>query len=443
MKTYPHIRRALAGKLWYVHEQKMQEMLAFLEIKLAGGSSAPEVIASIRAANAEAAARAQGASKPGVLAVIPIYGMIMHRQMEDISGGSSGTSTNSLSMALRQAMDDPNVGSIVLDIDSPGGDVDGIDELASEIYQARKQKKITAVSNCLCASAAYYLAAQASEIVVSPSSLTGSIGVYTMHEDDSAMLEAAGIKLELIKYGENKAEGNSLGPLTDSAREHMQQIVDTYGIAFEKAVARGRGVKQDEVHGKFGQGRVFDAKTAVRIGMADRVGTLAEVLGQSGTGKSSGNSRAVAQAAEIEPVTVHGPGTDLAAITLPTVQETASRITVNYSDGITVSYAKCDVGSAPGTVPCKGCGVLLWANVHADYCLSCTKAAVRADDGGCSCDCVPCDGGDCDNCDHEDCACEGCTCEMATGKAKAAELAQTRARDFDRMRHELNQAAAC
>ncbi len=153
----------------------------------------------------------------------------MHRQLADISGGSIGTSTTNLSAALRQVVEDPGVGSIVLDIDSPGGDVDGVDELASEIYQARKSKAITAVSNCLCASAAYYVASQASEIVVSPSSLTGSIGVYTMHEDDSAMLEAAGIKLELIKYGENKAEGNNLGPLSDPAREHLQELIDAYG----------------------------------------------------------------------------------------------------------------------------------------------------------------------------------------------------------------------
>ncbi len=84
--------------------------------------------------------------------------------------------------------------------------------------------------------------------------------------------------LELIKFGENKAEGNNLGPLTDSARAHMQEMVDTYGNAFERAVARGRGIKQEDVHKKFGQGRVFDAKQAVGIGMADRVGTLADVL---------------------------------------------------------------------------------------------------------------------------------------------------------------------
>lgn len=123
-----------------------------------------------------------------------------------------------------------------------------------------------------------HLAAQASEIVVSPSSLTGSIGVYMLHEDDSAALDAAGIRLELIGYGENKAETNNLGPLSDTAPAHLQGIVNGFGVAFEKAVARGRGIKQDEVHNKFGGGRVFDAKTAVRIGMAHRVATLTDVL---------------------------------------------------------------------------------------------------------------------------------------------------------------------
>jgi len=276
---YPQIRRALAGRLWYVDSRKIEEMLTLFEMRLSGGAAAPEVLASIRATNQAAAARAKRVTAgSGSIAVIPIYGLLTHRQMSDMSGGSIGTSTNALSSALQQVVKDPNVGQIVLDIDSPGGDVDGVDELASEIYQARKSKKITAVSNCLCASAAYYLAAQCSEVVASPSSLTGSIGVYTLHEDDSEMLQAAGIKLEMIRYGENKGEGNSLGPLTNSARAHMQEIVDTYGIAFEKAVARGRGIKQDVVHSKFGQGRIFDAKTAVRIGMADRVGTLTDVL---------------------------------------------------------------------------------------------------------------------------------------------------------------------
>jgi capsid assembly protease len=208
MKNYPHIRRALAGKLWYVHEQKTNEMLAFLDFKLAGGATAPEVLKSIRATNQASAARVERSAKSGsAIGVIPIYGMIMYRQMADISGGSVGTSTNALSAAPRDLVADPRIGSIVLDIDSPGGDVDGVDELASEIYAARKQKRITAVPNCLCASAAYYLASQANEVVFSPSSLTGSIGVYMTHDDDSAMHEDLGIKLTLINMVKTRRRG--------------------------------------------------------------------------------------------------------------------------------------------------------------------------------------------------------------------------------------------
>jgi signal peptide peptidase SppA len=467
MKTYPHIRRALSGKLWYVEPRKMEEILAVLELRLSGGAAAPEVLESIRAGNVEAAARAKASAGSGAIAVIPIYGMIMHRTMYDMSGGSAGTSCSAISTALQAAMADPNVGSIVLDIDSPGGDVDGVDELAAEILQARKQKKITAVSNCLCASAAYYLAAQATEIVVSPSSLTGSIGVYTMHEDDSAMLDAMGVKLELIKYGENKAEGNSLGPLSDSARAHLQEMVDTYGIAFEKAVARGRNVKQDLVHSKFGQGRVFDAKTAVKIGMADRVGTLAEVLGQSGTGKNAGNSRAVAQAEEFEPEIVHAAADG--TVTIPAAgsytvvmsaiakaaqanRAAADRVPNSSAEPVQVHIDARGPRSPEEVAAIVAKHAALFAGLG-EIKGGVVPPAVQADDGDgdgsdCECDCIPCDGGDCDDCDHDDCACEGCTCDSAmAAKAKIGaqaeeELTKVRARGFDRMRHELSQAAA-
>lgn len=299
---YASIRKALNGRLWYIHEQKLHEIVAFLEMKLSGGSAAAETLQAIQAANAGAelrakAAAASGKSGGGAVAVIPIYGVIMHRPTMDLSG-PGGTSCQMLARQIRQAVDDPNVSAIVLDVDSPGGDTDGVEELAAEIYNARKQKKITAVSNCLCASAAYYLASQASEVVVSPSSLTGSIGVYCVHEDDSEYLAKAGVKLSIIKFGENKAEGNSAEPLTDAARAHLQEMVDTFGAMFEKAVARGRGVSRDEVHSKFGQGRVWDAKQAVKLGLADRVATLDDVLAGYGVGGASSGRRASMQANE-------------------------------------------------------------------------------------------------------------------------------------------------
>lgn len=293
MTQFASLRKALNGKLWYVHEQKMNEILAFLELRLSGSASPAEVIASIQAANeaADVRARAAASSGSGAVAVIPIYGLIMHRPSMDISG-PGGTSCLRVSNQLRQALDDPSVGTIVLDIDSPGGCVDGVDELATQIFEARKKKKIVAVSNCLCASAAYYLASQASELVASPSSQTGSIGVYCLHEDDSEMLAKAGVRFTYIKFGENKAEGSSIEPLTDAAREHLQEMVDDAGMMFEKAVARGRRVSRDDVHAKFGQGRMFDARRAVKLGMADRVATLDEVLTQYLGSSAGSNARA-------------------------------------------------------------------------------------------------------------------------------------------------------
>lgn len=437
MKNYAHIRRALAGKLWFMHEQKMNEMLAFFELKLNGGNASTETLSEIRAAlevrkareaalhtirifdqeqeNEVQAARTQTHStgKSGSVAVIPIYGMIMHRGRSMDLSGPGCTTTESLAQQLRTAVNDPNVKAIVLDVDSPGGDVDGVDELATEIFNARKQKKITAVSNCLCASAAYYLASQATEVVVSPSSLTGSIGVYTMHEDDSKYLEDLGIKLTLIKFGENKAEGNNIEPLSDSALAHLQEMVDTFGNSFEKAVARGRKITQDVVHGKFGQGRVFDAKQAVRLGMADRVGTLDEVL--QGLGVS------------------RGPGA-VASLSDGGSVLTAEGIELTVFMG---AERQRFVGNLLYTGPTEG-----FEQPHATFVAKKVGKTKKADDteddefadvdqpdpdsnDDCACACAECKAGNCKACACENCACDGCACTSATeARAKKAKKAK-------------------
>ena len=271
---YSSVRRALAGQPLYIHGPKLNELLALAELR-------PKASVSSRAAKAQYPGG-------GAIAVIPIVGPISHRS-SPLSWLFGGVSTADISGALRQVVADPGISAIVLDIDSPGGDVAGVDELATEIYQARQKKPVTALCNCLCASAAYYLASQASEIIASPSSLTGSIGVYVVVEDDSRMLDKLGINLQLIKYGDNKADG-AVGPLSDSGRDHLQKLVNTYGRAFEAAVARGRGIKQSDVHDKFGQGHVFDARRAANLGMADRVGTLDDALKSLAT--SSGRRQA-------------------------------------------------------------------------------------------------------------------------------------------------------
>src|SRR3990172_13252741 len=114
------------------------------------------------------------------VAVIPIVGTLIPRG-NMLLESSGAVSVQRVTAAFRAALNDPEVGSILLDIDSPGGQVGGIEELSNEIYQARGQKPITAVANTLAASAAYWLARAAGELVGAPSGGGGGIGGVSIH----------------------------------------------------------------------------------------------------------------------------------------------------------------------------------------------------------------------------------------------------------------------
>lgn len=285
MTPFSGILSAVRSQVWAVDEGKLMGVMAFLAMKARGEHADAAVIAQMHGAAEISAARAKKVSQAsgGSVAVLPVYGLILHRgsSVGDMSGPAA-TSTLKLLSQFRQAANDPAVTAIVLDVDSPGGTVEGVDELASEIRATRGKKTTIAVSNKQCASAAYYIASACDEIVASPSSTTGSVGVYCAHEDASKYLENLGVKVSLIKFGDNKAEGNPYEPLSDSARAHMQEMVDLFGNMFEKAVASGRKVSQSDVHDKFGQGMSFGAKKAKQIGMVDTIGTLDDVLARYG-----------------------------------------------------------------------------------------------------------------------------------------------------------------
>jgi capsid assembly protease len=228
----------------------------------------------------------------GSVGVSPMVGIICHRMsiMEEVSGAGAGASIQRLTAQFRQALDDSNCKAIVFDVDSPGGSVDGVMELASEIYDARNQKPVIAVVNSMCCSAAYWMASAASQIMITPSGQSGSIGVYVSHEDISEALKKEGIKVSIIKAGKYKTEGNPTEPLPDEARAALQSKVDDYYSLFIKAVAQNRGTSQAAVRGGYGQGRSLSATDSVKQGLVDGVGTLDDVLGSLGI-KVSGKRR--------------------------------------------------------------------------------------------------------------------------------------------------------
>lgn len=223
----------------------------------------------------KAAVQRAGSGRRGAIAVIPIHGAIVQRASQ-INICDGGTSTQAVSNALREANADDTVDSILLDIDSPGGSVYGVAELAAEIRASTKP--VTAIANSLAASAGYWLGSAAREFFVTPGGEVGSIGVWMAHEDWSKALDEMGIKTTLISAGAYKVEGNPYEPLGDDARAFLQSRTNDYYGAFTRDVAKGRKVSVDQVRGGMGQGRVLGADQAKAENMVDGVMTFDQVV---------------------------------------------------------------------------------------------------------------------------------------------------------------------
>lgn len=233
-------------------------------------------------------------TKAGGAAIIPIYGVIAPR-MNLFSEMSGGTTFESLSAQLAEAVDNPDVKKIVFDVDSPGGNVAGATEFAREVLKARTKKPIIAQINYLGASAAYWAIAGATEIVASQSAMVGSIGVYTLHDDISEALAKAGIKREVISAGKYKAEGADGGALSDGAKEHIKALIDQVYARMTTDIANGRGVKATAVRSGFGEGRTVSAEAALEGGLIDRIATMQETLARVAPTAHTTSARATDQ----------------------------------------------------------------------------------------------------------------------------------------------------
>ncbi len=294
---YQHIASYVSTTLWAIHPSKLAELIGVLAFRAAGHEFTPaEIQARIGGGGGSS-----GASKRGAVAVVPIRGVIASR-MSGMDESSGGASAESLGVTLDQIAADPGIGTILYDIDSPGGTVPGIQELAAQMFALRGVKTQIAQVNSLAASAAYWLAAQCDEIISIPSGTAGSIGVLTAHQDLSKALEQEGIDVTVISAGKYKLEGSPFGPLGDEAKAVLQDRVDTAYGQFVKDVARGRGVSQASVRDGYGQGRALGAKDALKAGLIDSIGTMDETIGRLVGRKSSASGvKAEGEPSELEP----------------------------------------------------------------------------------------------------------------------------------------------
>jgi len=396
---YSRIIAEVCGQPWAMREETLWAMQNLLRLQASGVKwSVDEIRERIAESNAAsgyvplsrggarylcfdqelemeaASGKRNKATQPGSVALIPVMGVIAHRMsMMDISG-PGGTSIQQLTAQFRQALEDGNCKAIVLDVDSPGGSVEGVMELSSEIYNARKQKPVTAVCNSMACSAAYWLASAAGDVVCTPSGQCGSIGVYMMHQDESEALKKDGIKITVIKAGKYKAEGNPSEPLSDEAYQaFLGKVNDYYGM-FVKAVAQNRGVSQNAVRDGYGQGRSLLASSAVKENLADRIGTLDDVLGKYGV-KSSSQQSAVSTQPD------------------PKAESRSAKLAARTNPDDTDDDNDDDQACNCSCVACQGCEN--------------KTGNARADDMSCQCDCQACK-----------------ACDFKNASAKAAALAE-------------------
>jgi signal peptide peptidase SppA len=202
------------------------------------------------------------------VAVIQVSGTLVQK-LGTLRPYSGMTGYDGIRQNLLMAVSNPDVKAIVLDIDSPGGEVAGCFDLVDTIYRARGSKPIWAIVDEMAFSAGYAIASAADHITVPRTGGTGSVGVIAMHVDWSQALTDAGLKVTFITFGDRKADGAAELPLSPEALARFQADMDTMGELFVSTVARNRSLDPEQVRAT--QASTYLGTTGVEMGLADAV----------------------------------------------------------------------------------------------------------------------------------------------------------------------------
>jgi len=224
----------------------------------------------------------------GGTAVIPVSGPLT-KASNFLSFFFGGTSYAYIQAALATALEDDEVSNIMLRMDSPGGVVNGLEDTADMVYEARGKKPILAYADGMMASAAYEIGSAADEIVAGSTAMVGSIGVLMVHEDWSKFNETVGVNVTYLTAGKYKALGNPDGPLSDLARETFQSELDDLYTLFVETVARNREVETSKVLTDMADGRIFIGQKAMDAGLVDRIGNFTQAIERARALPATGN----------------------------------------------------------------------------------------------------------------------------------------------------------
>jgi len=209
------------------------------------------------------------------VAVIPISGTLVNKGSQ-LSTQSGMQGYNGILSMFSAALNDPNVNSVLLDIDSGGGEVAGCFDLCRLVAAFRDEKPIAAFVGEQACSAAYALASAAETIYIPQTGIAGSIGVLVAHQDLSKKLNKDGIKVTLIHSGKHKVDGNPFEALSAPVKEKIQGRIDSTRQMFAELVAENRSMSVEAVLAT--EAQTYEGAGAVEAGLADQIMSFNEVI---------------------------------------------------------------------------------------------------------------------------------------------------------------------
>jgi signal peptide peptidase SppA len=257
-----HVLNALCNTTWAIQEEWLERMLS---IAMRENMDVDAVAAQLGRPleNTHTVDIRDG------VAVLHLIGPTF-RRADMFTRISGATDIGTLARDFTTAIQDTSIQSVVIDTDSPGGEVNGTNEFSQMIYAARGQKPITAYVSHLAASAAYWIASACDEIVCDPTAIVGNIGVVATYRDKSKN------SIEFVSSNARKKRPN---PSTESGQSIIQAEIDALEEVFIATVARNRGKTAEQVVKDFDYGNVFVGQHAVTVGLADRLGSFESVIG--------------------------------------------------------------------------------------------------------------------------------------------------------------------
>jgi signal peptide peptidase SppA len=265
MLNLPHVASRVFGTPLMIGRAKLEVILSVLAPRLTGSTPEP--------ADTEADPAPLTSVTVEKVAVISVIGTLVSRSGY-LDAASGLQSYGDISDAVAAAMDDASVRGIILDVDSPGGEVGGLFDLVEQLQATRNigAKLLWAVANESALSAAYAIASASDRLYVTRTGEVGSIGVVAVHIDESAADEKAGLAWTFVFAGERKIDGNAHEPLSERARATIQADVDRLYGELCALIAANRGLTTAGVRST--DAAIYRGGLAVRAGLADRVGTL-------------------------------------------------------------------------------------------------------------------------------------------------------------------------